>query len=371
MSEKTKDLELSTAQKIKLKKVVKELEQYKGMHTELVSVYIPAGYDLNKIMTHLQQEQGTATNIKSSTTRKNVIDALERMIQHLKLFKKTPDNGLAVFSGNISDKPGDSDVRVWAIEPPVPLNTRIYRCDKTFVLEPLRDMAETRSVYGLIVLDRRDADIALLKGSAIIPLLHTHSEVPGKFKAGGQSAARFMRQRADALKEHYKKIAEYMKDQFLMMDNLKGIVIGGPSTTVANFLNKDFITGDVEKKIIGTFDLAYTGSFGIQELVQKSKDLLAKEELVEQKQAMNELLTLLAKEPEKVAYGYDDTKEKLIMGAVRTLLVHEELAEQMLDELEEEAAASGANIIVMARDTSEGKQLDALGKMAAILRYSV
>ena len=141
---------------------------------------------MNKIINHLAQEQGTATNIKSSATRKNVIDALERMIQHLKLFKKTPQNGLAVFSGNVAEREGQQDFKVWSIEPPVPLKTRIYRCDKEFVLDILRDMLETKDVYGLVVMDRRDANIALLKGKTIVPLVKTHSEVPGKFKAGGQ-----------------------------------------------------------------------------------------------------------------------------------------------------------------------------------------
>ncbi len=165
---------------------MKELKPHRGRHTEFVSVYIPKGYDLIKIIQHLSQEQGTASNIKSASTRKNVTDALERMIQHLRLFKKTPPNGLAVFSGNIASKEGKSDLRVWSIEPPVELNTRIYRCDKEFLLEPLAQMCEASEVFGLVVMDRRDAHLALLKGKTIVPLLKTHSEVPGKFRAGGQ-----------------------------------------------------------------------------------------------------------------------------------------------------------------------------------------
>ena len=88
--------------KQKLKRLVRQLSKIRGRHTELVSVYIPVGYDINKIIQHLKQEQGTAENIKSKENRKRVIDSLERMIRHLKLFKKTPENGLAVFSGNIS-----------------------------------------------------------------------------------------------------------------------------------------------------------------------------------------------------------------------------------------------------------------------------
>ena len=62
---------LTAKQRFELKKFVKELEQYRGRHTELVTVYVPSGYDINKIIGHLKQEQGTATNIKSTSTRKN------------------------------------------------------------------------------------------------------------------------------------------------------------------------------------------------------------------------------------------------------------------------------------------------------------
>ncbi len=179
-------MSLTETQRFHLKKFIKELEKYRGKHTELVSVYIPQDYDLNKIINHLAQEQGTASNIKSASTRKNVTDALERMIQHLKLFKTTPPNGLVVFSGNVAEREGQQDFKVWSIEPPMSLKTRIYRCDKEFVLDILREMLETKEVYGLVVMDRRDANIALLKGKTIIPLVKTHSEVPGKFKAGGQ-----------------------------------------------------------------------------------------------------------------------------------------------------------------------------------------
>ncbi|NTV24168.1 MAG: peptide chain release factor 1, partial [Nanoarchaeota archaeon] len=121
-----------------LLRFVKNLENYKGRHTELVSVYIPAGYDLNKIIAHLSQEQGTATNIKDSTTRKNVTDSLERMIQHLRLFKQTPPHGLAAFAGNIAEREGQQDIGVFSVEPPDAINLRLYRCDKTFVLDTLR-----------------------------------------------------------------------------------------------------------------------------------------------------------------------------------------------------------------------------------------
>lgn len=362
---------ISEIQKFHLKKLVKELERHRGRHTELVTVYVPAGYDLNSIINHIAQEQGTASNIKSKSTRENVIGALERMIQHLRLFKKTPDNGLAVFSGNVAEREGQMDVQVWSIEPPVPLKTRMYRCDKEFVLEPLREMMETKECYGLIAMDRRDAMIALLKGKTIIPLLKTHSEVPGKFKAGGQSAPRFARNRELAIKDHYKKVADYMKDEFLKMEGLKGIIIGGPGVTINDFINHDYITADVRKKIIGTKDLSYTEDFGLQELLEKSADLLAAEEVAQEKKIVSQFLNLLATKPGKVSYGMAQVKKVLEAGVVETVLLSDTLEDKDIEEFEKTAEKFGTEVKIISTETREGVQLRDLGKVAAILRYEM
>src|SRR3989344_5018069 len=233
---------LTSQQEFKLKKFVKKMAQYRGSHTELVTVYVPEGYDMNKIIQHLAQEQGTATNIKSKQTKDNVLAALERMIQHLKLYKKTPEHGLAAFAGNVSDRPGQQNYEVWSIEPPLPLKLRLYRCDKEFVLKPLEEMLESTDVFGLVVMDRREANIAVLRGKTIVPLLRSTSNVPGKQRAGGQSAQRFERLREGAAKEFYNRIAEHMKEQFLNMKELKGIIVGGPGPPKQAFVEGNYIT---------------------------------------------------------------------------------------------------------------------------------
>jgi len=362
---------LTTKQKHELKKFINELGQYRGRHTELVSVYIPSGYDINKIVNHLNQEQGTATNIKSTSTRKNVIDALERMIQHLRLFKRTPENGLAAFSGNVAEREGQSDVKVWSIEPPIPLKIRIYRCDKQFVLEPLDDMLEHKEIYGLVVIDRRDANIAILKGKTIIPLVKTHSQVPGKFRAGGQSAQRFARLREGAAKDHYKKVAEYVKEQFLGNKNLKGIIVGGPGPTKYDFVEGNYITNELKEKIIAIKDLSYTGDFGLQELVDKSQDTLAKEDIAEEKAIMLKFFGLLSKKPGIVSYGEKEVMKNIQMGVVETVLLSEELDDEKINEFEEEAKKVNSEVKIISTETREGVQLKEIGKVAAILRYEI
>lgn len=362
-------MEVKTRQK--LKRIVQELARHRGRHTELVSVYVPQEYDLNKVINHLQQEQGTAENIKSASTRKNVISALEKMIQHLRLYPKTPPNGLAVFSGNVSEREGQADFQVWSIEPPVPLNIRIYRCDKEFVLEPLQEMLEHRETYGLVVMDRREGDIALLKGKKIVPLVSTHSHVPGKFKTGGQSARRFEMNRDLAAKAFYRKIGEYMKEQFLGMKELKGIIVGGPGPTKYDFIESGQITTEVKNKIIGIKDLGYTGEFGLQELVDKSQDLLAAEEISEEKKLMQKFLELLAKKPGMVSYGEAEVEKDMEMGIVEMVLVSEEMPNEFMDKFEELAEKKGSEFKLISIETREGVQLKEMGGIAAILRYEV
>lgn len=363
---------LDAVQRHKVKAFVKQLEKYRGRGTELVSVYVPSGYDLNAIINQLQQEQGTAENIKSKQTRTNVIDALERMIVHLRGVAKTPPNGLAAFSGNVAEREGQSDVRVWSIEMPIPSSQRLYRCDKEFILDPLREVIEHENTYGLVVLDRRDAMIGLLKGKTIIPLVQTHSEVPGKHKSGGQSAVRFERLREGATIEHFKKIADYMKEQFLPMgEGLKGIIIGGPGVTVNKFLGLDYITGDVKKKILGTKDLSYTGEFGLQELLEKSDDLLAAEEVADEKKIMQRFFYELSKDTGLAGYGRKDVMEYIGYGAVDVVLLSEELDDATIAEFEEAAERMGTKVELISTQTREGVQLKEMGKIAAILRYSM
>jgi len=207
---------METIAQKRLKGLIKKLGSIRGRHTELITIYVPAGANLNIVGTQVTQEQGTAANIKSKTVRKNVLGALEKVAQHLKLYRSTPPNGLAIFCGNVSEKEGDSDIELWAIEPPEKLNQRLYRCDQTFVLDPLKHMVREKEIYGLIVLDKSDSEIGLLAGKRIESLKHIESLVPGKTKKGGWCVHEdsFM-QLSDG---RIKKVSEIGSEKFVSYD---------------------------------------------------------------------------------------------------------------------------------------------------------
>lgn len=357
--------------KIRLAKVVRELQGYRGRHTELITVYVPAGYNLNNVTKQLEAEKSTATNIKSKATRKNVLDALERLIRHLKLYKKTPENGLALFSGNVSPTEGQVDIKIWAVEPPQSLKTKLYRCDQEFVLTPLKEMLKVDKVYGLFVIERKEATIGLLEGKNIKVLQHLTSGIPGKTEKGGQSAARYARIREGLAKEFFRRAAEALKQQFFNMPKLHGLLIGGPGPTKEEFLKEGELVTALRNKILGVKDIGYSDEHGLELLVEASQDVLSKQEIMIEKELLKGFFSYLAGKPHLTAYGKDNVKKALGAGAVEKLLLSVALSEEEIAELEAMAENINASIHFVSEETEEGIQFRNLGGVGAILRFSI
>lgn len=357
--------------KNELEEHINELSQYKGRHTELITVYISAGYDVNAVQRQLEAEKSTAKNIKSTATRKNVIDALEKIVRHLKTLKFTPENGLALFAGNISQVEGQDDLRMWDIEPPEPVMIRMYRCDKDFVLDPLKEMLAAEETYAILVMDRKEATIGRLSGKRIELLQKMTSGVPSKVRAGGQSSQRFHRITEGLTKEFYKRIADEMKNLFYEDPKLKGILIGGPIPTKDEFVDGEFLMTKLQKMIIGIKDQGDTSESGLQELVENCKDILASQEITKEKKILDKFFESLGQTPDKTAYKYDEVKKSLEYGAVSLLLISKELEYEKSKELKELATNAGTNIEMISTETEEGDQFNKLSGVGAFLRFKL
>lgn len=354
-----------------LEEKLNELETYKGRHTELVTVYIPADYDINSVQKQLEAEKSTAKNIKSTTTRNNVIEALEKIVRYLKGLKKTPENGLALFAGNISKVEGQSDLRLWDIEPIQPLKIRMYRCDKEFILEPLREMLEVSEIFGLLVMDRKEATIGILEGKRIEVLQKMTSGVPSKIRAGGQSSQRFHRITEGLTKEFYKRIAEEMKKNFYDLPRLKGIIVGGPIPTKDEFLDGDYLPTKLAEKVIGRVDIGDADETGLKELVEKSKDILAGQEIIHEKKLLEKFFEHLGEKPELTFYKISDVRKALEYGAVDLLIISTEFDKNIKKEFLELAENAGSEVEFVSTETSEGEQFKNLSGVGAMLRFKV
>jgi len=304
------------------KKQIAELEKYRGRGTELISVYVTPGYPVSDIAGKLREEYGQASNIKSKSTQKNVQAAIEKILAFLKTVSKPPENGVAIFAGNVSEVEGRSDVRLLYIIPPSPLHVQFYRCESTFVTEPLKEMLEQTGSYGLVVMDGKESTIALLKGKDIKVLRKLTSTAHQKVHKGGQSAARYQRIHEEVVEVYYKRIGEAM-DSFVDVKGFKGVIVGGPGPAKEDFLRlKPF---NYQLQVLGTVDTGYTDEYGLRELLEKSGDLIAEQEVVREKKLLDRFMREVVKGGLAV-YGLDDIRAAIAAKKVETLLVSEGLA---------------------------------------------
>ncbi len=357
--------------KEELESVLEELSQHKGRATELISVYIPAGYDVNAVQRQLEAEKSTAKNIKSTATRKNVSEALDKIVRFLKDFKKTPENGMAVFAGNVSKKEGQSDMQLWDIEPPQGLKMRLYRCDKEFVLDALQEQLEIDEVFALLVMDRKEATIGMLEGKRIEMLHKMTSGIPSKIRAGGQSSQRFHRITEGLTRDFYKRVAEEMKKIFFENKKLKGILVGGPVPTKDEFLDNKYLQTQLQEKVIGVKDIGNTDESGLKDLVTASQDVLAEQEIVREKKVLEKFFETLGEKPDLATRGEEDTKHALNYGAVETLLISKEINKKISKELIDIAKNTGAKVEIISTDNPEGEQFLNLSGIGGILRFRI
>lgn len=153
------------------KKALKELRDKKGKGTELISLYIPAGRRLSDVSQYLKEELSQSSNIKSKTTKKNVQSAIEVILQRLKLLKEPLEKGVIIFAGMIPrGGPGTEKMEVYVLEPPEPVKTFIYKCDSQFYTEPLEGFIQDKDVYGVILIDRNEATLGIVRGKDILLL---------------------------------------------------------------------------------------------------------------------------------------------------------------------------------------------------------
>ncbi|MCX6773100.1 MAG: peptide chain release factor aRF-1 [Candidatus Micrarchaeota archaeon] len=398
----------STKQKYELKKQLARLRELKGSGTELISVYIPSKQPVHEMGSKLREEAGQATNIKSKSTRKNVGDALERILHHLKTYGNTaPASGVAIFCGNVSDNPAKTDIELITVFPPEPIQVSIYRCDSRFFLEPLERTLLTNDAYGIVVMDGRECTLAELKGTNTRILSRIRSMAHAKIRKGGQSARRFERLIEESIEYYYKHVGEHMDRYFV--NTVKGVIVGGPGPAKENFVKMSPFNYQI--KILGVVDTGYTDEYGIREVMAKSGDLISEQAAIKERVIIERFIKAVVSEEGLATYGEAEVRKALESKQASQLLISEGLtykrakivdtttgdvqyitakspfdlqekinaiggtvkveSEQLLiDDLIELAEKMNVEVMVISPDTAEGAQfLGSFYGIGAFLRY--
>ncbi len=320
LEQNKKDIEKSLRE-YQFKKYVDQIRKLEGRGTELISVYVPPERQISDVVSYLRDEYSTSSNIKSKTTRKNVTTAIESIMSKLKYYKSPPENGLAIFVGYVPTRGDKSDMVSFFIEPPQSVTSFLYRCDSKFYLDPILPMLEKREVYGLIVVDRAEATIGILRGPRIETVENKDSMVPSKHHQGGQSSRRYERLIEIAAHEFFTKIGVIASSAFLKEPELKGVLIGGPGSTKDFFYKHGYLQYQIQEKVIDLYDVGYTNEYGLKELVDKASQTLDQLEVAKEKKIIERLLVEIKKGTGLAAYGANEVNRALDSGKVDTLII--------------------------------------------------
>lgn len=321
--DKTHDLKV-----FRTKKLLDRLRSKKGFHTELVSLYIPHDRKISDVTNYLKNEISESQNIKSKLTRKNVLDSISSLLGQLRNIREVPENGLIMFSGAIpqNDTPGTEKNEIYIIEPPEKTTTFRYHCASEFLLWPLEELLEEKDTYGLIVVGRKESAVGYVRGSHLEIVRDFTSGIHGKHRAGGQSQRRYERLIEEGEKRFYRRISEEINQIFLNMDDLHGIFIGGPGQSKEKFVDDEALDYRLREKIMDVVDLGYGGSEGIRALLERVKDKIENVKYVKENKIMQSFMKEISNDSGLAAYGYEEVKKGLEMGAVETLIMSENLS---------------------------------------------
>jgi len=309
------------------KRLLNQLKEKKGFHTELVSLYIPHDRKISDVTNHLKNEISESQNIKSKLTRKNVLDSISSLIGQLKNVKEVPNNGLVMFSGAIpqNNTPGTEKNELYIVNPPDKVKTFRYHCASEFLLWPLEEMLQTKETYGLLVIGRKKSAVGYLIGNHVEVVREFTSGVHGKHRAGGQSQKRFERQMEEAETRFYRRISDEVNKLFLSIEDLQGIFIGGPGPSKEKYVNDESLDYRLRDKILDVVDLGYGGSEGIRALIEKIKEQISNVKYIKEKEVMQSFLKEVSNDTGMVAYGLAEVQRALNMGAVDKLILSEKL----------------------------------------------
>ncbi len=397
--------------KYEFKKALQELENLKGRGTELISLYIPPDKMISDVVQYLREEFSTSSNIKSKSTRKNVLSAIESIMSRLRVYKFPPETGLVFFVGHVSTRGDQTEMYTKIIEPPEPIQTFMYKCDSIFHLEQLSEQLKVKELYGLVVIDRKEATIGFLSGTNIQLVANEQSLVPSKHHQGGQSSRRYERLIESAAHEFFKKAGEIANNAFMpVIKDLRAVFVGGPGATKEYFYERGYLRNEIKDKVKDLFDLGYTDETGLRELVEKASDSIKDMQITRERDLMNKFMSEIKKPDGGLGiYGSMAVEQALKQKAIDTLLISEGLSkskyiyecpscgniQESLKEFEESPSCekcrasmnlteeldlvevyyklseeSAARVEMISEDSEEGKLLKkAFGGIAGILRY--
>ena len=320
--EHVKNLEM-----FRLKKLIQDLDQMRGLGTSMITLIINYKDQISQFSKMLVDEVGKATNIKSRVTRQNVIDALTSTMEKLRLYNKTPSNGLVIFCGLVQMPTGGEKMIKIDLEPFKPINTSLYRCDNIFHTDELKTLLVDNDKFGFLIMDGNGSLFGLLQGNTKIILNQFKVNLPKKHSKGGQSANRFSRLVTESRHNYIRKVGEGLTKAFITNDvpNVKGLILAGSAEFKNKLQKSDLFDPRLAPIVMKVVDISYGGELGFNQAIELSQDALKNVKFIHEKKILEKFYEEIAKDSGKYVFGIKDTMEAIENGVVDILIIWENI----------------------------------------------
>jgi peptide chain release factor subunit 1 len=318
----------ATIEQFKVRRLIKMLDSARGNGTSAITLILNAKQDINLTNKMLTEEYGTASCIKSRVNRLSVLSAITSTQQRLKLYNRTPPNGLILFCGEVLTDDGKEKKLTVDFEPFKPINTSLYLCDNRFHTESLGELLEDDDKFGFLIMDGNGSLFGTVQGSHK-EVLHKFSvDLPKKHGRGGQSALRFARLRLEKRHNYVRKVGELATQFFIpngQTPNIKGLIVAG-SAEFKQTLTTDTDLFDMRLAAIvipPLLDISYGMEVGLNQAIELASESLSNVKLIQEKKLISKFLDEVAQDTGRYCFGIKETMQGLEAGAVETLIVYE------------------------------------------------
>ncbi|KAI3994928.1 hypothetical protein MKX01_041337 [Papaver californicum] len=282
----------------KIKNLIKELQSARGNATSMISLIMPP-----------RDQQSRVT--KMLVNRRSVLGAITSDQQRLKLYNKVPPNGLVLYTGTIVTDDGKEKKVTYDFEPFKPINVSgralcflsVYR---SRLISRYNMMDGNGTLFGTLSGNTRE-------------ILHKFTvDLPYKHGRGGQSALRFSRLRTEKCHNYVRKTAELAPQYYInsasSQPNVSGLILAGSADFKTELSQSGMFDPRLQAKILKVVDVSCGGENGnsCHKFVQETR-------------LIGKYFQEIEQDTGKYVSGVDDTLKALEVGALKTLIVWENL----------------------------------------------
>lgn len=264
------------------------------------------------------------------------------------------------------------------IVPPLPLKNSLYKCDKRFHVDDLKALLVDSTAYGVLVMTGDQSYFGRITETTQTELCKFDVSLPKKHSKGGQSSARFSRLRSEAIEHYTSKVSEKATQVFITnnLPNVQGIILATNDSAKKNQLLAK-LDKRLKEIICRSIKVIYGGKNGFQQAIFECSDVFQQFAMVKQTKLLQSFMDKINTDPDKIAYGVEETIEFLEMGAVSDLIIWEEdntdykENEKLLDHLIENYKSFGINLHIISDITNISNMfINGFGGVGAILRFN-